>query len=158
MELEEVPSDWDVTIEDLEHYCASALASFRGRLRPALHEARGYAFDAKYADYTYDKDVRGTGRAWREEFREVMRTLRAEDYTKRRVVNVGIGNGLEADGLFDSVNSLIAVDIAPKSLESAKGHIPHAKFILQDAEDLKDLETGSQDIYVSFLNLPVFLF
>jgi pyrimidine deaminase RibD-like protein/SAM-dependent methyltransferase len=147
----EVPSDWDVTIEDLERYCASALGvSFKGnKLRSALHEARGHAFDAKYANYTYEKDVRGLGRYWREEFKEVMRNLRAEDYPNRRVINVGIGNGLEGEGLFDSVASLTAVDIAPKSIESARKLLPRAKFVIQDAEELKDIETGSQDIYIS---------
>jgi pyrimidine deaminase RibD-like protein/SAM-dependent methyltransferase len=149
-EMDELPSDWDVTIEDLDHYCASALKmSFRGKMRSLVHGARGYAFDAKYADYTYDTDVRGLGGGWREEFREVMRTIRAEDYPRRKVINVGIGNGLEGKGLFDSVDCLTAVDIAPKSLNSARRNLPKAKFLLQDAEDLKEVETGSEDIYVS---------
>jgi len=146
----EVPWDWDVTIDDLERYCASAVGvSFKGKIRPVLHKARGHAFDAKYASYTYEKDVRGLGRFWREEFREVMRTLRAEDYPKRRVLNVGIGNGLEGEGVFDSVASLTAVDIAPKSIEAARKLLPHANFVIQDAEDLSEIDTGSQDIYVS---------
>lgn len=148
--IEELPFDWDVTIDDLEQYCASALDRNNPiDLHSLLDRARGHAFDTKYADYTYDKDVRGLDDSWQHELRDIFRLLRADDYPRRRLVNVGIGNGLEAKDVFDRAAHLIAVDVAPKSLERAKARMPAARCLLEDAEDLKSIPTASQDLYVS---------
>jgi pyrimidine deaminase RibD-like protein/SAM-dependent methyltransferase len=149
-DVEDLPFDWDVTIEDLEQYCYSApTRKSQSNLHGLVHAARGYAFDKKYSDYNYGKDVRGMADTWQHELRDVLRVMRAEDYSQRRVLNIGIGNGLEAKGVFDSVAHLTAVDIAETSLEKARAHLPKAKMICEDAEDLKSIMTGSQDIYVS---------
>jgi pyrimidine deaminase RibD-like protein/SAM-dependent methyltransferase len=146
----ELPFDWDVTVEDLERYCTSALDPKNPvNLHDLLSKARGHAFDAKYADYTYDKDVRGLDDSWQHELRELLRLLRADDYPKRRLVDVGIGNGLEVKGIFDKAVHLTAVDIAPKSLERAKARVPSMRCILEDAEDLKTIQSASQDLYIS---------
>jgi SAM-dependent methyltransferase len=139
-----------VTIEDLEQYCYSAINQEKPiDMHDLVSRARGHAFDAKYADYTYDKDVRGLDDSWQREFREILRLLKADDYPRRRLINVGIGNGLEANGIFDQAAHLTAVDVAPKSLERAKARVPAARCLLENAEDLKSVQTASQDIYVS---------
>ncbi len=150
LDIDELPFDWDVTVDDLEQYCSSCLdPGFTGDLQGLLRMARGHAFDVKYADLTYDNDTRGLGDYWQQEVREIMRLLRADDYPQRRVINVGIGNGLEAKGLFDTMPHLTAIDIGPRSLERAKARLPRAKVVLAEAENLKGVRTASQDIYVS---------
>jgi pyrimidine deaminase RibD-like protein/SAM-dependent methyltransferase len=150
IDKDELPFGWDITIDDLIQYCRSGQSSeVLQDLAELVRKARGEAFDNKYADYKYDDDSRGLGDHWQREFRGIMKGLRALDYSQRRVINVGIGNGLEAPGLFDNVEHLTVVDIALKSLERAQQRLPRANAILAEAEDLRGVRTGSQDVYVS---------
>ncbi len=150
VKIEELPADWDLTIEDLVRCCESACTQEAAqRCSDLLREARAAAFDEKYADYTYEKDARGLGDFWQHELRDILRSLRAADYPQRRVVDVGIGNGLEGRGLLDTVRYLTIVDVAPKSLDRAQACLPTAIAVRADAENLTTISTGSQDIYLS---------
>lgn len=150
VDLDELPFDWDITIDDLAQVCLSApKVAHVPNLSELVTKARGYAFDKKYADYTYANDVRGISDHWKQEFRDVMSELRALDYPKRRIVNVGIGNGLEGADLFDAAEYLTIVDVAPRALQMAAKSLPRAKPLLASAEELGEVLTSSQDIYVS---------
>ncbi len=153
LDIPELPADWDVTIEDVIPFCAHAKVSREGKtvsLRDEIMAARRFAFDKKYKDYTYDIDTRGLDDHWKQEIQGILRDRGHPNYANDRIINVGIGNGLEGVGLFDSVSQFIGVDLAESSLEAAKRHLPRALFLRLDAENLDKIESGSQDIYVSF--------
>lgn len=150
LDIKELPFDWDVSIEDLVQYCRSShTEAVPWDLEDMLHRVRGNAFDKKYSDYTYEKDARGTLPAWRDDVTGLLARMRIESLGHYRVINVGIGNGLEGQGLLDEINDLTLVDIAPMSLDSAKRRLPRARGFVADAEMLKPIRTSSQDIYLS---------
>lgn len=159
VDIDEIPGDWDITIDDLVRYCESGcVTEVSERLPVLLRKARAEAFDRKYADYTYEKDARGLGDFWQHELRDILKVLHATDYQQRRLINVGIGNGLEAAGLFDNLRHLTIVDIAPKSLKRAQACLPTATALLNEAENLASIRTGSQDIYLSLRTYQSSLF
>lgn len=150
LHVNNLPADWDFTIEELNKYCLSYFPlKSNYKIKKLLQTARGIAFDTKYLDYDYSEDTRGLDDSWKSEVKNIFHLLRAEDFAKRKIVNVGIGNGLEGQGLFEEVSQLLIVDIAPKSLERAKRVLPNARAFLAPAEDLCEIATGSQDIYIS---------
>ncbi|MCP3959732.1 MAG: methyltransferase domain-containing protein [bacterium] len=157
--IEGIPMDWDLTLEDVKEFCdAGAPESLRMRLGDILKNARAEAFDRKYENYTYEEDVRGLGLRWRNEIRDLLVSLDAAEYTRRRVIDVGIGNGLEAPRLLDSIRALTIVDIAERSLKRAARILPTARIVQSEAESLGDIESGSQDIYLSFRTYQSSLF
>ncbi|MFI5387949.1 MAG: class I SAM-dependent methyltransferase, partial [Fimbriimonadales bacterium] len=121
-------------------------------------EARAEAFDTKYADYTYDDDARGPDRTWHQDLRSILAKLGAEDFIANRVVNVGIGNGVEGEGLLDTLRHLTLVDIAPNSLDRAQRLHPYARSVVAEAENLKGIDSGSQQLYVSLRTYQSYLF
>jgi len=146
VEVDSLPDKWGLTIDDLVEYCRSQGISIPpSLLRQMLQDARAYAFDEKYANYSYDKDVRGLSDSWKDEVRDLL----PPDYEKQQVIVVGIGNGIEAIGLFDTVEQLTIVNIAPRALASARMILPKADAHLNAAEDLSSICSNSQDVYVS---------
>ncbi len=73
----------------------------------------------------------------------------ATDFAKRRMIVVGIGNGLEGEDLYASCNDLIAVDIGERSLREAVKILPKASICKSCAEKIIGIPTSSQDIYIS---------
>jgi ubiquinone/menaquinone biosynthesis C-methylase UbiE len=114
-----------------------------------LREVRQQAYDQKYSEQTYDDNVRKGGH-WRNEVSNLLGNLGVSDITRRKIINVGIGNGLEAVGLFDHVVDLIGCDVGEESLRKARRRVhSNAQLLPVAAEDLKGVKTGSQQIYVS---------
>jgi len=151
VDIDDLPSDWDLTSDDLVNYCATATHSMsREELRSRINVARGFAFDIKYADQDYTDNYRGFTDSWSSEIREILRSLKADDYQSRRLLSVGIGNGLEAEGLLDNARFLTAVDLGRRSLEVAKKRLLYARTVNGQAEDLESILNASQDIYLSF--------
>lgn len=150
LEVKELPYDWDVSVQDLIHYCRSFYSeSIPWDLEDMLHRVRGLAFDKKYADYTYAKDARGLMPAWREDFFSIATRLGLGSLKDYRVLNVGIGNGIEGEGLLGEITELTLVDIGPLSLQAARSKLPRARAFVADAERLAPIRTSSQDVYVS---------
>ena len=150
VQIDGIPADWDLTIDDLVRYCEGATSeALRPRLPALISAARGDAFDRKYVNYTYAQDARGTDRAWQQDLRSILFKLGADDYTARHVINVGIGNGEEAAGWLEELRHLTIVDAAPQSLAKAQRALPYAQSLQLDAEDLNAIKTGSQQLYVS---------
>lgn len=145
-----LPFDWHVSIQDVIHHCRSAYADdIQWDLDQLLRRVRGIAFDKKYADYTYDRDARTYLPSWRQDFERALSMAGVDDFTNYRMINVGIGNGLEGVGLFENATKMLIVDIAPISLQTAQKRLPHARAVLSEAEDLRPIRTASQDLYVS---------
>jgi len=150
VDIDDLPFDWDMTVDDLVNYCSSVATDLKPEMIRALVEkARAFAFDAKYADNTYDNNSRGMGDFWKREIREVFASLDAPDFANRPIIDVGIGNGIEASGLLDNARRLTIVDIAPQSLAKAGDLLPAARRVTAGAERLTEIKTASQDIYLS---------
>jgi len=150
----------DLTISDLERICCILYPDMDSKqIRKVVREARAIAFETKYADRTEKDDERFTDiERWKEEFRDLLSDLGIQKFNKKRVINVGISNCLEAEGLFDKIEEFIGIDLSPKALEGAKGNCPKLKCIVNDAEDLHGIENGSQDVYISLRTYQSTLF
>jgi SAM-dependent methyltransferase len=144
LEVDEIPADRDITIEDILPRLSNRQLQ---ELPKLIREARSYAFDKKYADQK--PDFRGPDGHWKNEIRNILATLGATEFNKRHIIDVGIGSGFEGVDLLDSVQHLTAVDIAKKSLNNARQRLPEAKLVINEAENLMDIQTNSQDIYIS---------
>lgn len=151
IEIHALPTESEYTLRDL-----AALLHGKGLFKKGdqeliqfLEDARANAFDQKYADYTYEHDARKIGERWKPEFKGVLKRFNIYDYPKRRVLNVGFGNGIEGEGLFEECEYLVAVDIAPQSLKSAQAKFARAKMHACPAERLDPIPDDSQDIYVA---------
>jgi len=150
LDVKELPYDWDVSIEDLVHYCRFYYSdSIPWDLDDMLHRVRGLAFDRKYVDYTYEKDARGLIPEWRDDFLSIVVRMGLGSLNDYRIINVGIGNGTEGDGLLDEIAELTLVDVGPLSLVAARAKLPRARTFVADGERLAPIRTSSQDVYMS---------
>jgi len=142
--------NWDFTLRDIINYCSYSKQDYSDDIAKAIEEARGYAYDKKYSDYSYDKDVRGLNAQWADEIRSILNRLNILDgYDSYNIIDVGEGNGLEAKALFQNNSNLTIVNISQSSLAQAKEIFTEANFILNSAENLIGVFTCSQDIYIS---------
>lgn len=147
---DELPSDPDTSIDDLHTFCMCLNDSVnQTQINKDVSEARSLAFDLKYADYDYAEDARSLGNMWLEEVVHVVHRLGVHDLQRRRVVNVGIGNGLEGKNLLDECRNLTIVDIGNVSLQNALQRLPFARALPLEAEKLSGIKTGTQDVYLS---------
>lgn len=148
-----LPSDSEYTLRDLAAYIIGKgkfVSKNSKEILTFLEDARATAFDEKYCNYTYENDARRIEERWKKEFQGIMKRFHIYDYPKKRLLNVGIGNGIEGIGLFDNCENFIGVDIAPESLKYAQSRFPRATFYQNSAETLENIESASQEIYVSF--------
>ncbi|MHC4328099.1 MAG: methyltransferase domain-containing protein [Planctomycetota bacterium] len=149
---DELPVGVDLTTADIMRICEAGLTSGENNdldVCKEVEDARAEAFDKKYAERTYDNDGRGLGDYWKDSVLTILKEMEVVDFTKRRVVVVGIGNGLEGKDLYAHCENMLAVDIGEKSLEQAKKVLPKAKMQKACAEKLLGVESASQDIYIS---------
>ncbi|TDU80801.1 diaminohydroxyphosphoribosylaminopyrimidine deaminase [Prosthecobacter fusiformis] len=152
VDIDHIPTEDDYSLRDLASYVYGR-GKFHSKTRKEildfLVEARSSAFDQKYSSYTYDQDARKIEERWKKEFPGILKRFKVYDFPKRRILNVGIGNGLEGVGLFEHCINFTGVDIAPESLTKAQTKFPRATFIKDSAESLDEISDQSQDIYVS---------
>jgi pyrimidine deaminase RibD-like protein/SAM-dependent methyltransferase len=149
---EELPVGVDLTTPDISRICEATCTSSGievADIGDLVENARAEAFDKKYADRTYDDDGRGLGDYWKRAVRSILADMGAADFPKRRVLVVGIGNGLEGRELYADCTRLTATDIGQKSLARAAKILPKAAMCRAAAENLEIVKTGSQDIYIS---------
>lgn len=148
----DLPIDVDITGVDITRICETN-CFFIGRedidVDKLVQEARAEAFDKKYADRTYEDDGRGLGDYWKNSVRSILAEMGAPDFPKRKIIVVGIGNGLEGKELYANCENLTAVDIGERSLQRAAKILPRAIRIKAPAEHLSEIPTSSQDIYIS---------
>ena len=150
----------DLTISELERICHLRYqARPLEEIRKIVRQARATAFEHKYADRTEQDDERYKDiKRWKDEVQSLLLYLNISDINTEKVINVGIGNGLEAKGLFDNVEEFIGIDISRKALAQAQERCPKMKSIVTDAEDLHDMENESQDVYISLRTYQSTLF
>ncbi len=149
---DDLPVGVDLTTSDISticQACGAAAGKTADEIYTLVHRARAEAFDKKYADRTYDDDGRGLGDYWKNSVRSILGQMDAADLTNKRIVVVGIGNGLEGEALYGSCEEVVAVDIGKRSLERAKKAFPAATLLEASAENLEKIPNGSQDIYIS---------
>lgn len=144
-----LPNDWDLTLDDAINCCRSVWQADAESIPHMLSRVRGDAFDAKYKDYSYEHDTRGRSDAWRDDVEEILRKLGVSTLESIRVVNVGIGNGIEGNGFLDAIKHLTVVDCARQSLQRACTLLPLAVAVRADAEDLSAMLSSSFDVYLS---------
>ncbi len=159
IDLDYLPSDTEYSLRDLAAYvhgkgrfaqgASQDPLESRRQLLDFLRQARAEAFDEKYCDYTYDQDARKIEERWKKEFPGILKRFHVYDFAKRRVLNVGFGNGLEGVGLFEGCDHFTGVDIAHESLLKAQALFPKSQFVSNPAESLMDVRDDSIDIYVS---------
>lgn len=149
---EDLPVNVDLTIEDIVSICEST-CGINGindlDIYKIVQDARAVAYDKKYAERTYQDDGRGIGDYWEKSVKSILSEMGANDYSNRRLIVVGIGNGIEGKSLYNQCEKIIAVDIGAKSLENAKKILPKCDMINASSENLHGIPSGSQDIYIS---------
>jgi len=141
----DLPIEWDTTVSHLTDRLRG-VASLE-----QIDEARGEAFDQKYAAQDPRGDARGIRDAWKRDFDTVTARLGMEpgSYRELSVIDVGIGNGAKEHELLTPFKNVTLVDIAPRSLEAARVLLPDATSHVCSAESLGTLELGQHDLYVS---------
>jgi len=145
-----------LNLADLESLCVAKGAE-RTKAHDTLSQIREDYFTTKYIDYTYENDLRGLIPRWANEIKEILAGF-SVDLAASTVLDVGIGNGVEAPYLFADVGELIGVDISKRMLEKAKKLFPSMKTVQNPAEDLRDIKTGSVDVYISLRTYQSSLF
>jgi pyrimidine deaminase RibD-like protein/ubiquinone/menaquinone biosynthesis C-methylase UbiE len=151
IDIKALPTESEYSLQDLVAliHGKGLFSSDRAKLGKFLEQVRSEAFDHKYSEYTYEHDARRIENRWRREVPGILKRFKIYDYPKRRIVNVGFGNGIEGVELFEECEHFIAVDIAPESLKNAQALFPKATMYQNAAEDLVDIPDDSQDIYLS---------
>lgn len=118
-----------------------------------LKDLRTSYFDEKYADYTYDVDIRGYFEGyWQTEFREFMASYGYEDLSSHRILGIGCGNGIELEHILRDQQhppSLTVVDLSERMLTQLGSSFPDSRRISTSADDLAGVPSESQDIYFS---------
>lgn len=150
----------DLTINKLERICHILYPAIPlEELRNIVREARATAFEEKYADRTDEDDERFINiEQWKAEFKSLLHQCGILDLNTQRVIDVGIGNGLETKGLFDDIEMFTGVDISGKALAQAERRCPKMHSVVNDAEDLRDVVSSSQDVYISLRTYQSTLF
>lgn len=140
-----------VSIDDLvQRYSIVYRNQAKEQIRALFLDARARAFEEKYSGRAPQDDERYRNiDRWTSEFTALLATLGIRDLTLRRAVCVGIGNGLEGQGIYDPIQDFIGVDIARCSLAMAAASFPRMTGLLLPTEDLRDLGDGSRNLYVS---------
>jgi pyrimidine deaminase RibD-like protein/SAM-dependent methyltransferase len=149
---DDLPVNVNMTIEDIVSICESICLKHDIKnvdIYQIVEDARAVAYDKKYAERTYDDDGRGIGDYWEKSVRNIFTGMGADDYHKKKMIVVGIGNGLEGKTLYKNCEQLTVVDIGKKSLEYAEKILPKCQLIVSPAENLDQIQSGSQDIYIS---------
>lgn len=119
----------------------------REQALPKLQALRSEYFEKKYLNYSYAEDLRGVIKGWSAEVLDQLRQNAAR-FEDKRVLVVGMGNGLEAE-LYSDAASILAVDISGAILERAKQRVSHLETLVAPAESLTEVPTDSVDYYVS---------
>lgn len=149
---DDLPVGVDLTTVDISTICEVACHLVEMKdldIHKLVLAARAEAFDKKYADRTYDDDGRGLGDYWKESVKSILSAMEAHDFLARRIIVVGIGNGLEGKELYADCEKLTAVDIGERSLKRAAKVLPRATMQRAPAENLQTIPSSSQDVYIS---------
>lgn len=156
IDLVGIDLDRSLSIVDLESVCESRGAD-KTKAYHILSSIRKDYFTKKYINYTYEDDLRGLVPNWANEIKDILSKY-SIDLKSSTVVDVGIGDGLEAPYLLTDVAELIGVDISEDMLTKAKQRFSTLKTIHNSAEDLHEIATSTIDVYISLRTYQSSLF
>lgn len=127
--------------------------------------ARETAFSSKYAAPKEDEklvDITALGVAgiqeWHIYLRQFLSRLGITDIKNIDVLDVGIGNAYASQVLLNNCASLTGVDISHEALNYAKNKLPNATLKVGSAEDLREIDSFSKDLYISLRTYQSTLF
>ncbi len=152
LDISQLPFDSHITLDQIAkllklHYPEKFLAEIKAE----LSKARSLVYDEKYAGREVEEDERYINYpGWQNEVRELLSDCGYLNFDRLDVVNVGIGNGNENPSFYREFRKLIGVDTSQRSLDRAVKAMPFMQPIHGEAEDLKDIPSDSQDLYLSF--------
>lgn len=136
-----------------------------GRLSECVRLAREVAFTSKYADPREDEKLVSIAdigihqlKGWESYLIEFLEELGISKLRDLNALDVGIGNARASYPFLKEFHSLIGVDVSKKALEYAQGELPRASLLVSSAEDLKEVESFSIDLYVSLRTYQSTLF
>ena len=107
------------------------------------------AFDNKYMNYNYKMDSRNVTDMWKKTFEDICNKINIVNLENLNILNVGIGGGNEAMILFNNCKDITFVDIAKSALDKIKAKLVWARTINASADELKDIQDETYDIYIS---------
>lgn len=127
--------------------------------------ARETAFSAKYAAPREDEklvDVTALGVAgiqeWPTYLGQFLSRLGITDIKNIDVLDVGIGNAYASRIFLDNCANLTGIDISQEALNYAKDKLPNATLKVGSAEDLREVDSFSKDLYISLRTYQSTLF
>ncbi len=106
------------------------------------------SFNKKYSSYDYQKDVRAISTEWLEKFKIIINKYFPNGIVRKKIINVGIGNGEEAIDLFTGCKKLSFVDIAAGGLEKVLKEFPESHIYKSRAEYLP-VNDKQYELYIS---------
>ena len=116
--------DIQIKAKKIEEICwlleNKLLSWHRDRILQTVRDTRAYVFDVKYGDIQADEDERhmlGIDE-WNEEFSNLLEEVGVDFSSK--LVNVGLGPGLEGKGIYERFPEFVGVDLSLTALNSAK--------------------------------------
>lgn len=163
-----LPNEAGTTIDDVIAYCQEQARKNNIEdidFENIILNAVSWGYDIRYCEKTSETDERSKYQIeFVLAFTEILQQTGITDLESKKIVVVGIGNGLECRLLFNNVSDISIVDIAPYSLRKAKNALPQATAYQCLASDLNIFSDCSFDIYISlrtymstYFNIPVSL-
>jgi nucleoside phosphorylase/SAM-dependent methyltransferase len=154
--LEGIDFGRSLSLSDVESLCVSRGAD-RKKAYDILTRVREDYFTKKYVQYDYEHDLRGLVPNWANEIKEILSRFSIQ-LNSSTVVDVGIGNGLEAPYLFTEAREIYGVDISNEMLARARKNFHKLEIYSNSAENMESIGTGSKDVYISLRTYQSTLF
>jgi len=152
--IKSLPDQKYATYSDVVQYCVEKCAE---KGEPAVDFAKlvmdavSLGYDERYHDTTEIQDERiAIKDEFCTSFGQILEELSIYSrISNLKVVVVGIGDGLEGEMLYNRIDDLTIVDIAPNSLNNAKSQLPYATSHMTGAENLEFASDSQFDVYIS---------
>lgn len=151
--IKALPDNYNLTIEDIIEFCekeAKHIGKYDINFEKLIREAVASGYDKRYLVNSSSHDRNECKQEFCESFFSILKQLCIFDfYQRQNVVVVGVGNGSEGEMIYNNIDNISIVDIAPKSLDKAKEILPHAKTFQNFSDRLVSFTDSSFDLYVS---------
>ena len=135
------------------------------KITTLVESARKIAFSSKYAAPKEDEkleninDLKVEGIAeWQIYLKNFLLELGISGVVNIEVIDVGIGNAYASLAFLKECTNLTGVDISQEAIKYAKDKLHNAKIKIGSAENLKDIESFSVDLYISLRTYQSTLF
>lgn len=151
--ISSLPNEVNTTINDVIVFCqeqAKKNNMDNVDFENIILKAISLGYDMRYYAKVKETDERSKYHTeFVSTFLEILKQVGITDLGVKKIIVVGIGNGLECKLLFNDVRDISIVDIAPHSLRKAKDVLPQATAYQCLASDLNAFFDCSFDLYVS---------